>query len=169
MNTRATEDTTGLADRQMIMNSPLGSGLTEAQAEALAERISVFCLQEGNYLLEEGHADNALYVVVSGKLEVTKNTGGGEPVTLHLLHAGDMAGELGFLDGLPHSAGLRAVGNCTVFALKSDELEHFLEKDPKMVYEVMRAITRTVHTILRWMNIQHVEMQNYISHQHGRY
>lgn len=169
MNTRATADTTGLADKQMIMGSPLGGELTEAQAEALAERISVFCLQDGNDLLEEGHADTALYVIVNGKLEVTKNAGGGEPVTLHLLHAGDMAGELGFLDGLPHSAGLRAIGNCTVFALKRDDLEYFLEKDPKLVYEVMRAITRTVHTILRKMNIQHVEMQNYISHQHGRY
>jgi len=169
MDTRKNEDTTGLADQNMIMNSPLGGELTEDQAKQLSERIAVFCLQDGDYLLEEGHADESLYVVVDGKLEVTRNVGGGEQITLQLLHTGDMAGELGFIDGLPHSASLRSIGNCTVFSLQRNELESFLETDPNIVYKVMRAITRTVHRILRRMNIQHVEMQNYISHQHGRY
>ena len=169
MNTLSNQDTAGLADQSMIMNSPLGDELTEDQAKQLSEKIAVFCLQDGDYLLQEGHADESLYVVVDGKLEVTKNVGGGEQVTLHLLHTGDMAGELGFIDGLPHSASLRAIGACTVFSLGRNELESFLETDPNIIYKVMRAITRTVHRILRKMNIQHVEMQNYISHQHGRY
>ena len=169
MNMGNNEKTPGLADRKMIMDSPLGGELTEDQANRLSEKIAVFCLQDGDYLLEEDHADESLYVVVDGKLEVTKNVGGGEQVSLQLLHSGDMAGELGFIDGLPHSANLRSIGECTVFSLDRNELESFLETDPKLVYEVMRAITRTVHSILRRMNIQHVEMQNYISHQHGRY
>jgi CRP/FNR family cyclic AMP-dependent transcriptional regulator len=34
---------------------------------------------------------------------------------------------------------------------------------------VMRAIMRTVHRILRSMNLQYVELTNYIAKQHGRY
>lgn len=169
MTTGNKKETTGLADQNMILNSPLGGALTEDQASLLARRVAVFCLRDGDYLLEEDHADESLYVVVDGKLEVTKNVGGGEHVTLQLLHSGDMAGELGFIDGLPHSASLKSIGDCTVFSLERNELESLLETDPKLVYEVMRAITRTVHRILRRMNVQHVEMQNYISHQHGRY
>ena len=46
---------------------------------------------------------------------------------------------------------------------------HLLHEEPDLVYKVMRAIIRTVHGILRRMNAQYVEMQNYITRQHGRY
>ena len=169
MTTQGNNDSTGIADKQTILNSPLGAELSEAQAASLAEKIAVFCLKEGDFLLEEGHTDEILYVVIEGKLEVVKCVGGGDCITLQLLHAGDMAGELGFVDGLKHTAGLRAIGNCVIFGLSRENLEDFLKTDPEITYKVMRAIMRTVHKILRRMNIQHVEMQNYISKQHGRY
>jgi CRP/FNR family cyclic AMP-dependent transcriptional regulator len=34
---------------------------------------------------------------------------------------------------------------------------------------VMRTIVRTVHTTLKRMNMQYIEMTNYISKSHGRY
>jgi len=37
------------------------------------------------------------------------------------------------------------------------------------MYAVMRTILRTVHSILRRMNLQYVELSNYITKQHGRY
>ena len=88
---------------------------------------------------------------------------------MHILHEGEMAGELGFIDGLEHSAALRAIGDCEVFSLKREKFELLMNDDPDLVYKVMRAIVRTVHSILRRMNIQYVEMTNYIYKQHGRY
>ncbi len=169
MTTQGNDDSSGIADKQTILGSPLGSELSEAQAAALSEKIAVFCLKDGDFLLEEGHTDEILYVVIEGKLEVVKCVGGGDCITLQLLHAGDMAGELGFIDGLTHTAGLRAIGNCVIFGLSRENLEGFLKTDPEVTYKVMRSMMRTVHKILRRMNIQHVEMQNYISKQHGRY
>jgi len=78
-------------------------------------------------------------------------------------------GELGFLDGVEHSASLRAMGNCELLRLERTSLEGLLDKDPDVVYKVMRAIVRTVHRILRNMNAQQVELTNYITKQHGRY
>ena len=169
MTSQGNDDSMEIANAQTILESPLGSELSEAQASALSEKIAVFCLKDGDFLLEEGHTDELLYVVIEGKLEVVKCVGGGDCVTLQLLHAGDMAGELGFVDGLTHTAGLRAVGNCVIFGLSRTHLEDFLKTDPEVTYKIMRAIMRTVHGILRRMNIQFVEMQNYISKQHGRY
>ena len=82
---------------------------------------------------------------------------------------GEMAGELGFLEGRPHSASLRAVGNCIAICLTREDFETFIEEDPELMYKVMRAIIRTVHGILCDMNKSHVEMNNYIYKQHGRY
>ncbi|NJN48029.1 MAG: cyclic nucleotide-binding domain-containing protein, partial [Candidatus Competibacteraceae bacterium] len=82
---------------------------------------------------------------------------------------GDMAGELGFIDGLEHSAALRALGDCEVLSLEREKFESLLHTDPELVYKVMRTIVRAVHSIVRRMNAQYVEMTNYIFKQHGRY
>lgn len=153
----------------MIKNSVLGEELSDEQCAVLAGIITVRGLRNGDFLLHEGHRDDSLHVIVKGRLEAVKSTGGGEWVTLHLLNEGDMAGELGFIDGLEHSAGLRAIGDCEVFSLARDRFEALLGEHPEVVYKVMRAIIRTVHSILRRMNLQYVEMANYIAKQHGRY
>ncbi|MEN8177902.1 MAG: cyclic nucleotide-binding domain-containing protein [Pseudomonadota bacterium] len=169
MNTPLSEASSLIANPQMIQDSPLGRELSPEQCEKLAKVVAVLGLKDGEYLLEEAHQDEILYVIVDGRLEVVKCTALDDCVSLQLLKQGDMAGELGFIDGQPHSAGLRALSNCTVFSLEKSDLEAFLESDPQLVYKVMRAIIRTVHVILRNMNLQHVEMMNYISKQHGRY
>ena len=158
-----------LAYAEMIRNSPLGNELTDSQCQALSEKVTVMGLKEGQILIDEGEIDNSLYVIISGHLEVLINSTGGDLVTLHLLREGDMAGELGFLDGRPHSASLRAVGNCNAIVLTREDFESFIDQDPNLLYKVMRSIIRTVHSILCDMNKSHVEMNNYIYKQHGRY
>ncbi|MGB5251185.1 MAG: cyclic nucleotide-binding domain-containing protein [Sedimenticolaceae bacterium] len=160
---------TTIVSARAIRESPLGIDLSDTQCRALAEVAGAVGLEAGTVLLEEGHVDETLYVVSSGSLEVIKPTGGGDAVTLQLLHAGDMAGILGFVDGVPHSAGIRALTRCELIELDRKDLEHLLEQDPQIAYQVMRAVVRAAHRILGKMNAQFVEMSNYISHQHGRY
>jgi len=152
-----------------IRESPIGLDLDDAQCLRLAEVVSLVGLDKGAILLEEGHNDEVLYVVTKGSLEVVKPTGGGDTVTLQVLHAGDMAGIMGFVDGVPHSAGIRALTQAELIALDRRDLEALLSSDPVIVFQVMRAVVRTAHRILGRMNAQYVEMSNYISKQHGRY
>ena len=79
-----------------------------------------------------------------------------------------MAGELSFIDGLVHTAAVRALTDGEVFSLDRQSLEALIERDAVLVYKVMRAIVRTVHLILSRMNFQHVEMAKYIYKQHAR-
>ncbi|MEJ2576524.1 MAG: cyclic nucleotide-binding domain-containing protein [Gammaproteobacteria bacterium] len=163
-------DTTDvIVDAATIKSSPIGQELSDDQCAALSRVASAHGLESGMFLIEEGHQDDALYIITKGSLEVVKPAAGGDWVTLHVLRAGDMAGALGFVDGVEHSAAIRALSNSEVFSLSRQELEALLATDPDLVYKVMRAIVRTVHAILRRMNMQFVEMNNYITHQHGRY
>ena len=154
---------------EAIRESPFGPDLTDAQCRLLAESTGLIGLDVGAPLLDERHVDAVLYVVSSGSLEVVKQTGGGDAVTLQLLHRGDMAGILGFVDGVPHSAAIRALTQCELIALDRKDLERLIDQDPHLAYRVMRTVVRAAHRILGRMNAQFVEMTNYISHQHGRY
>jgi CRP-like cAMP-binding protein len=154
---------------EMVSGSPLAAELDQEQCLLLAQQVTTRRLKDGEVLISEGAVDNELHVLFSGSLAVTHETGNGEWIALHLLRPRDMAGELGFLDGQEHSATLRAVGPTEMYSLKRERLEALLLVQPRLVYLVMRAIIREVHGILRRMNIQYVELNNYVSKQHGRY
>jgi CRP-like cAMP-binding protein len=154
---------------EIVSGSPLAAELDKAQCLLLAEEVTTLTLQDGEILIREGAVGSELYVLVSGSLAVTHETGNSDWIALHLLRPKDMAGELGFLDGLAHSATLRAVGATEIYSLKRERLEDLLLLQPRLVYLVMRAIVREVHGILRRMNVQYVELSNYINKQHGRY
>ncbi len=153
----------------ILRSSPFAVELTDEQCKELAKVIETRRLKDGEVLIQEGHSDNSLHVIMSGMLAVVKESGGGESTTLHILKVGDLAGALGFIDGLEHSATLTSIGDTEVFTLRRESFEALLNTDPLIVYRVMRSIVRSVHAIVRRMNNQYVELTNYISKQHGRY
>ena len=157
------------AEADIVARCPLGAELAQEDCRTLAGAMTVRRLADGEVLLEEGHVDDTLHVIVGGALAVTRVTGGGTWLTLQLLRQGDIAGEMGFLDGKEHSATLRATGATQIYSLRRPALESLLQEHPQLVYRVMRAIVRTVHAILLRMNLEHVELTNYITKQHGRY
>lgn len=167
MNDNACSDMTVSTDA--IKASPLGDELSDAQCDLLASVMTACGIRDRGFLIEEGQKDDSLHILTKGNMEVVTQTGAGDMVGLQVLRAGDILGELGFLDGVEHSAGLRAMGNCEFLRLDRDSFESLLEKDPDLVYKVMRSIVRTVHRILRNMNVQQVELTNYIAKQNGRY
>ena len=154
---------------EAIKASPLGDEISAAQVELLASVMTACGIKDRAFLIEEGQRDDALHILTKGHMEVVTQTAKGEFVGLQIIREGDILGELGFIDGVEHSAGLRAMGNCELLRLDRAAFESLLDKDPDLVYKVMRAIIRTVHRILRNMNIQQVELTNYIAKQHGRY
>ena len=150
-------------DFEVVRSSPLAAELSDEECRVLALSTGHRLLRDGEVLIREGEVDHTLHVIISGMLSVEKLTADGERVCLHMMHFGDMVGELGFIDGSGHSATLRAVGETELLSLERVSLEGLLESDPKVVYKVMKAILRTVHAILRRMNLQYVEMSRYIT------
>jgi len=154
---------------EKVRGSRLAQDISEDECAALAEITSIKTLPDDEVLIAEGAVDDSLYVMLGGKLGVTKHTAGGEDMTLHVLCAGEFAGQMGFVDGNEHTATLKALGGAEVLVLKREDLESKLETHPHMVYQVMRSVVRSGHDILRRMNNQYVELTNYISKTHGRY
>jgi CRP-like cAMP-binding protein len=154
---------------QALRASRLASDLDADECRVLAPLCSMHDLCDGEVLVSEGSADNHLHVVVGGSLAVIRNSNTDNRVTVAVLGAGDLAGELGFVDGTERHASLVAIGSARVIGLERERLESLLTTHPTIVYHVMRAIIRTAHQIQRRLSLQATELQNYIYKQHGRY
>jgi CRP-like cAMP-binding protein len=154
---------------ELLKMTPLVAELTEEEVDTLAGVASTRTLGDGDILLREGETDNSLHCLVAGKMAVEKYAAGPEPVTLHILQKGDLAGELGFVDGREHTATLRSLGTSAVISIQRERVESLLDNHSHLVYKIMRAVVRAGHAIVRRMNMQYVELTNYITHSHGRY
>lgn len=168
MATRTTEmkDPTLL---EALRRSRLAEELNEPQCRKLASVMTVHELQDGAVLVQEGAPDNHLYVIESGAIAVIKGAGTPRAVTLNTLAAGELAGELSWLDGAERYASLVASGPTRVLGLEREKLESMTGSDGEIVYRVMRAIVRVVHALQRRLTMQQFELTNYIYKQHGRY
>ena len=91
--------------------------------------------------------------------------------TMHLLQPGDIAGIITFVggDATQISATVQVKKDSKVILLERAHFESLLNSNPAIVYYVMRGIVRHVHGIVRRMNMQSVEMTNYIHRTGGRY
>ena len=153
----------------LIQHSTLISDLSEKQCSDLSAIATTRSLADQEILIEQGQSDETLHIVASGALAVERITAGGDTVTLHVLKSGDLAGEMGFVDGTEHTATLRAMGPTSVVSISRKDVETMLPDKPEVVYGLMRGIIRTIHRILREMNLASVELTNYITKMHGRY
>jgi CRP/FNR family cyclic AMP-dependent transcriptional regulator len=106
-------------------------------------------LSKGDVLFREGDSSDAMYVIKSGKIAITKTKGSSE-IQLAELGAGDMLGEMAFFDNKPRSAGAKAMVNSEVIELPFKALNAQFKTFP----EWLKAIMRTVNTHLRNANMK---------------
>jgi CRP-like cAMP-binding protein len=154
---------------RLLVHSSLGAELTDSEVEVLGSLMTEHQLVDGDFLIKDGTSDDALHVILIGKVEVVKRTGGDDFASLAVLRDGELAGELSFVDGAPHTVGLRALCETHVLSLTRDAFETIIDTHPQLVYKVMRAVARSAHRIVHRMNTEFVELSNYIFKQHGRY
>lgn len=99
------------------------------------------------YLFREGDAPDAMYIIKSGSLAVTKTKGTSE-VVLAEIKTGAMVGEMAIFDKKPRSANVKALKETEVIALPYDALDKQLEGLPVWI----KAIMKTMNENLREAN-----------------
>lgn len=155
---------------ELVLQSSLGTELSPEEADTLSNIMDSREILDGEFLINEGAvADDSLHVLLEGKLEVVKHTGADGLASLAILREGDLAGALSFIDSELHTVGLRALCASRVLRLTRDDFEGIVDKNPQLVYKVMRAIVRSAHRTVHRMNDEVIELSNYIFKQHGRY
>ncbi|MCF6508240.1 cyclic nucleotide-binding domain-containing protein [Blastococcus sp. MG754426] len=133
-----------------LRRSALFGLLPEREVTELAATTERWELPPGGVLVEEGSPPDALFVVLEGELEVTRETGGG-PVLLNLCGPGEVIGELGIAHGRPRSATVRARTPVVVERLGAEALDRLLAH-PGSARALLTATSRRLdheHGLLR--------------------
>jgi CRP-like cAMP-binding protein len=105
----------------------------------------------GEQLIGEGARDVRLIVVRSGRARIEKDHLGGR-VPIGHLGAGEVLGELSFLDRLPASANVVADTEIEADILDAEDVDRLLADDVALAAHVHRAMAITIAGRLRKMD-----------------
>lgn len=120
-------------------------GRAEEDWERIAREGERVRFRAGEDFVRAGEVDRALYVVLSGRLEVRI-----EPPVL--IDAGCILGELAFLDGEPRSATVRAVADGEALRLDFDGFERLAARHAELGRAILLELGRIVAGRLRRAN-----------------
>jgi CRP/FNR family transcriptional regulator, cyclic AMP receptor protein len=115
--------------------------------ESLASRAVPRSLGGGEVLWFAGDAATHVVLVQDGVLEVVQHSLQGEDAVLNRLHGGELAGEMSCLDGLPHSATLRAGSAALVYCLDREAFLQWLSEDPTRLPELLRRVSARLRAL----------------------
>jgi len=116
----------------LVRTSPLFEPFQGAERAMLASRFKFLEVDAGAELVEQGQRAAGLYVLLTGRAEVIRDTDGtGE--RLATLGPGDIFGEMSLLSGEPAVANVRAVSKCFVLELPGDVFREVIMTHPQVL------------------------------------
>jgi CRP/FNR family transcriptional regulator len=127
---------------EVLRRAPLFDALDEEGTRALRRQMSEVKLSRGDRLFEEGDDGAALYVVLDGKIKLTRAAADGRENLLSVLGPGEMFGELSLFDPRPRTSSASAVTDATVAALAHDALRGLLLERPDVSMHMLQALAR---------------------------
>ncbi|MEM7352846.1 MAG: cyclic nucleotide-binding domain-containing protein [Acidobacteriota bacterium] len=120
-------------------------GLSGAELETLANFSSVKRYPGGTFLFREGDAGDEMYVVLEGRVMISKFIPGGGEEALAILDRGDFFGEMSLIDGEPRSADAKAFkGPATVVTFDDETLGEIMAMDPRAARSFMMLLCRLI-------------------------
>jgi CRP/FNR family transcriptional regulator, cyclic AMP receptor protein len=126
----------------VLRRAPLFEGLDEESARALRRQMPDVKLSRGEHLFLEGQEGDRLYIVLDGKLKLTRAAADGRENLLSVLGPGEMFGELSLFDPRPRTASVSAITDATLAGLAHDALRAWLGDHPDVSIHMLRALAR---------------------------
>jgi CRP/FNR family transcriptional regulator, cyclic AMP receptor protein len=127
---------------KVLRRAPLFEGLDEDGARGLRHQMSEVRLNRGEHLFTEGQDGDRLYVVLDGKIKLTRAASDGRENLLQVLGPGDMFGELSLFDPRPRTSSASAVTDVTLAALAHAALRPWLMERPEVSMHMLQALAR---------------------------
>jgi CRP/FNR family transcriptional regulator, cyclic AMP receptor protein len=124
----------------LLAEVPLFKLLDESARAVLAERLERITAPAGKTLFSRGDPGDALYVVISGEVEMFFKNDTGERIVLEKARAGDFFGEVSLLDGGPRTATAVAISDMEAMVVDRADLAEFLGLRPESAMSLLAAM-----------------------------
>ena len=123
----------------LLAEVPMFEGLTDADREALGERLTEKNVTAGELVFSKGDAGSSMYLVLSGSVQIflPSEDKDAPRVVLKDVRTGEYFGELSLFDDKPRSASVEATVDTTLLELTREEFAEALSKSKTAALSIL--------------------------------
>ena len=104
-------------------------------------------LDRGQRLFSEGDTGDKLYIILAGKIKLTKAAPDGRENLLSVHGPGEMFGELSLFDPIPRTSSATAVTSAKLAGLAHDDMRTWLSTRPGVAMHLLQALAQRLRRI----------------------
>ena len=124
---------------------PIFSELSDSKLEQISKLGTKKTYSKDSVILLENETGSALFVIVKGKVKISRVSDDGKEVILSILNESDFFGEMAIIDGSSRSANVTAMEDSELFIIQRNEFISLLHSHP----EISIALLEELATRLR--------------------
>lgn len=136
-------------DASLLKKVALFEGLTQGQLAKVASIAQVRQYEGSSFIFREGDTGQEMYVIVEGRVRISKNVPGIGEEALAILEKGQYFGEMAVIDDSPRSADAIAHIPCTLWVIERAKLDQLMFTDKDLAYVLLWTFVRTLSERLR--------------------
>jgi len=136
----------------LIRRVPLFSTLSEEEFKSLEQVFQIKMYRKNQVVFLEEETGNYMYIVLAGKVKVTKTTSGGKETILAIHQPGDFFGEMALLDGKTSPATVSAIEDCRIATIYHSDFQRLMMSNEKVVRQIIQVLCSRLRQV--WAQVQ---------------
>ena len=121
---------------------PIFADLDQVTLDKIAELGNFRKYEKDSVILLENETGSALFVIVQGKVKVSRTSDDGREVILTILADSDFFGEMAILDGQNRSANVTAIDDTELFLVQRSDFLDLLYNHPEVSISLLQELTK---------------------------
>jgi CRP-like cAMP-binding protein len=128
--------------QKVLWKIPIFANLEKADIDRLEASLIERDYAAGHVIFNRGDRGDSLYIIQKGRVKVSIPSPKGGEAVLVTLSAGELLGELSFIDGKPRSATVQAIEKTKVFCLLREDFLELMRIRFDLVLRVMEVLSQ---------------------------
>ena len=104
--------------------------------------------KKGAEIIKEGTLSDCAYIIESGSVQVSKILSNGEEQVIGVLEENDIFGEMSLIDGLPRSATVLALEDCTISVMTPEVFNSLSKGNPEALMPILKVLASRLRKAL---------------------
>jgi CRP/FNR family transcriptional regulator, cyclic AMP receptor protein len=137
----------------LIRKIPLFATLTDEEFIPLQHIFVLRAYNKNQVIFLEEETGNYMYLVLSGKVKVSKAGAGGRETILAIHRSGDFFGEMSLLDGKTAPATVSAMEDSKIISLSGADFHKYLMHNEKVLLQIINVLCGRLRQVWQTQSI----------------
>jgi len=145
---------------ELFDSTKWGMHFDRDELEKIAKYLSLHSYSSGQHIFKQGDRQDYMAFIISGKVDILKESADSLEKVVVTLSAGTHFGEMAFIDDEPRSASAVAKTDTELLVISRSNFQKIIEHHPQIAIKMLQETARMISRRLRMTTGQLVYLRN---------